>query len=663
MYLKNFLARFVGLTVAGVVSAAKIRFAPRRVNHSINPQIKEVNMGFIKKFVAFLGRLNLAGSLSAVQKLVLVNLSQRKRGAGMQLLLLTFTLMVAAFGVNSAVGAEKKMVMDPTTGKMVSAPEYGGTLTHRTAFNYTGSLDTIDYHVVGFILSGVLEKLTIADWAIDRDEYPFVGGYQLPLYAMTGALAESWETPDPLTNIFHIRKGVHWHNKAPMSGRELTAKDIEYNYHRVLGLGSGFTEPSIAPGQLQTLPFESITATDNWTVVFKMKKPFLSAPIHIQDSNISYIYPPEVIEQYGGMNDWRNVVGTGPFELTDRVEGSSWTWTKNPDYWGHDEKYPENRLPYIDELRMLIIPEEAAAVAAIRSGLIDFMGWQGFSPVRNIDLKERLEQTNPELVIYPWAERSENCFALNTSRPPFDDVRVRKAMQMALDLETVNETFLKGLGDPIPKGTVGLPGYFFPYDEWPQQVKDGFAYNPEGAEALLDAAGLTRGADGIRFTVTLNYSGDVSYKELAQAYWSDIGVDVKLKVTTGTEHHALVRERSHDMISTVLGIKADPFYTVSFAHSEDVDNKPAVNDPVYDAMYEAAEDATSFEQLKEMIKEMDMYSIERFWRIWGPEAPLFTVTQPWVTGYGGEGGMGGLQVQTIFARLWIDSEMKKEMGH
>ena len=236
-------------------------------------------------------------------------------------------------------------------------------------------------------------------------------------------------------------------------------------------------------------------------------------------------------------------------------------------------------------------------------------------------------------------------------------------MQMALDLETVNETFLKGLGDPIPKGTVGLPGYFIPYDEWPQEVKDGFAYNPEGAEALLDAAGLTRGADGIRFTVTLHYSGDVSYKELAQAYWSDIGVDVKLKMTTGTEHHALVRERSHDMISTVLGIKADPFYTVSFAHSEDVDNKPAVNDAVYDAMYEAAEDASSFEQLKEMIKEMDMYSIERFWRIWGPEAPLFTVTQPWVTGYGGEGGMGGLQVQTIFARLWIDSEMKKEMGH
>ena len=557
----------------------------------------------------------------------------------------------------------KNYVTDPSNGKVYSAPQYGGTLTHTTQYNYVGSLDTIDYHIGGFIVSGVLEKLTIADWAIDRDEYPFVGGYQLPTYAMRGALAESWEQPDDTTIIFHIRRGVHWHNKAPMNGRELTAKDVEYTFHRMLGLGSGFTEPSTAPGQLQTLPFESITATDKWTVVFKMKEPYLTAPIHIQDSNISFIYPPEVIEQYGGMNDWRNLVGTGPFELTDRVEGSSWTWTKNPDYWGHDAKFPENRLPYIDELRMLIIPEEETRVAAIRSGHIDFIGWQGFSPINNIDLAESLKQTNPELVMYPWAERSANAFALNTSRPPFDDVRVRKAMQMALDLETMNATFFKGLGDTIPKGTVGMPGYFIPYDEWPQEVKDGFAYNPEGVEKLLDEAGYPRGSDGIRFTVTLNYGGDVGYKELSASYWSDIGVDVKLKMTTGTEHHALVRERSHDMITTVLGIKADPFYAVSFAHSEDVDNKPAVNDPVYDAMYEAAEDATSFEQLKEMIIEMDMYAIERFWRIWGPEVPGFTVTQPWVTGYSGEGGLGGMQTQTIFARLWIDSQLKEAMGH
>ena len=85
--------------------------------------------------------------------------------------------------------------------------------------------------------------------------------------------------------------------------------------------------------------------------------------------------PPEVIEQHGDVRDWRNLVGTGPFMLTDIVEGASLTYTKNPDYWGYDEKYPENRLPYVDELTRLEIPEEATALAALRSGRIDFKPW------------------------------------------------------------------------------------------------------------------------------------------------------------------------------------------------------------------------------------------------------------------------------------------------
>ena len=70
-------------------------------------------------------------------------------------------------------------------------------------------------------------------------------------------------------------------------------------------------------------------------------------------SEATSIMPPEVIEQHGDVKDWRNLVGTGPFMITDWVEDSQITWAKNPDYWGHDEKYPENRLPYVDELRAI----------------------------------------------------------------------------------------------------------------------------------------------------------------------------------------------------------------------------------------------------------------------------------------------------------------------
>ncbi len=167
-----------------------------------------------------------------------------------------------------------------------------------------------------------------------------------------------------------------------MNGRELTAQDIEYNFHRITGMGSGFTEPSeFAIG----VEFESITATDKWTVVFKLKALNLGALARILDYYINYIYPPEVIKEHGDVTDWRNLVGTGPMMLTDWVEGSSVTWDKNPDYWGYDEKYPENRLPYIDQLRWLLMPEVATYMAALRTGKVDYIGPIGGAQMRSPD--------------------------------------------------------------------------------------------------------------------------------------------------------------------------------------------------------------------------------------------------------------------------------------
>ena len=119
---------------------------------------------------------------------------------------------------------------------------------------------------------------------------------------------------------------------------------------------------------------ESVTATDEWTVVIELERPNPVALFTLLQSYTFDIHPPEVIEEHGNVNDWRNLVGTGPFMLTDYVEGSSVTWLKHPNYWGFDEKYPENRLPYIDELVALIMREEATRTAALRSGKLDYRG-------------------------------------------------------------------------------------------------------------------------------------------------------------------------------------------------------------------------------------------------------------------------------------------------
>ena len=179
--------------------------------------------------------------------------------------------------------------------------------------------------------------------------------------------------------------------------------------------------------------------------------------------------PPEAIEQYGDVKDWRNLVGTGPFMMTDWVEGSSITWEKNPDYWGYDEKYPENRLPYVDAVRGQNLPEMATRMAAMRSGKVDFMGMRG-DRLKSLDLAESLKKTNPELVLHEAMVRNDNVLAMNVTKPPFDDIRVRKALQMAVDVETISATYFRGATDPTPQGRVAVPGWYIPYEQWPEEV-------------------------------------------------------------------------------------------------------------------------------------------------------------------------------------------------
>ena len=582
-------------------------------------------------------------------------------------LVLTATgLWAAGAEEEPAAAAEKEMVLDPTTGKMVEAPRYGGTLTYAERIEPPGT-DPWDQGGAPRGVDSVAEKLAIGNWGLDRDEFGFSTRY-VPLWAMKPNLAESWETPDPTTIVINIRPGVRWHNKAPMNGRELTAQDVEYNFHRYTGLGSGFTEPSQF-NSMNAATWESITATDDSTVVFKLKVPRNDGLEVIVAHWFHFIMPPEVIEQHGNIHDWRNLVGTGPYMLTDWVKGSSLTYTRNPDYWGTDEKYPQNRLPYIDELRRVIMPEQATWLAALRSGKHDITGLFGDTQLGNVGQVESLQRSNPEITLHPWYFRSETSVLFNLrNQPPFDDIRVRKAMQMAIDLETINDTYYKGLAKWQPHGIIGdsLKGYYVPFEEWPEAVKQGYLHDPEGAEKLMDEAEYPRGADGIRFKTFLHHLQrlDVGYQEIAVQYWAQIGVDVEIRILDNTPHAALKTEGNYEgMASSVLGVDQAPLPMMGWIHSRRPDvNSGGHQDPVMDAKAEAAETAASPEEQQRLVREADMYFIEQHYNLWGPKVPLFNAAQPWIKGYNGEVELGLARATAILARIWIDSDLKQEMG-
>ena len=569
-----------------------------------------------------------------------------------------------------AAAAEKEMVLDPRTGEMVEAPRYGGTLTFATIMPETGGADMVVNGRSGLMLpQGVLEKPAVANWALPRDEWGLsMSTSNTPLWTLTGLLAESWETPDDTTIVLNIRKGVHWHDKPPMNGREFTADDMVFNYQRYLALGEFADAEPAAAGDLNHVFIESVTASDKWTVVFELERPHLFALKQILQWYTLYMHPPEVIKEHGDLNDWRNLVGTGPFMLTDYVEGSSVTCIKNPDYWGFDEKYPENRLPYVDELTALIMREEATRSAALRTGRLDYRGYAGETQLRTVDLSESLARTNPEIAQWPYITRSDVSFGVNVNNPPFDDIRVRKAMQMAMDLETINDTYYNGRANMTPQGIVGesQKGWAIPFDEWPEEVKKGYMYDLEGAEKLLDEAGYPRGADGTRFktSVILHPASELGYYELAASYWSEIGVDLEIQVLSGsTDFGAMLSEGSWEALRAAsLGMNYFIELLVTGWEGLGGYNPANVSDPQVNAMIDALRATTDLEEYQRRFREIDMYSIEQHWFIWSPAVPMYLVSQPWLMGYNGEATMGNWQFNELYARLWIDQELKAEMG-
>lgn len=280
------------------------------------------------------------------------------------------------------------------------------------------------------------------DWTVDRNEYGFTTNF-IPTEYYKGCLAESYEQPDLETVIVHLRQDVYWQDKEPVNGRQFVANDVVYHYSRLAGIGPfEGQDPSPQCGaRLESI--ESITELDTFTVEFKFKEatPNNLSLLLDQDS-YNYIMAPEVIDAGLG-EDWEYAVGTGPWILTEMIPGNMVTFEKNPNYWGYDERYPENRLPYADTLKVMSVSESSTKLASLRTGQIDF------ADELTLQQYEILAESDTDLLIYQVPFIATNGLQLNMTHEPFDDINVRKALQMAIDRETMAAQYFGGTS-PIP---------------------------------------------------------------------------------------------------------------------------------------------------------------------------------------------------------------------
>ncbi len=546
----------------------------------------------------------------------------------------------------------------PTPTPASGAPQYGGmiTLTTKTFTNfepYRRQNESLE------ITSYIYEKIAIGNPTIDRNEFGFTTSQGTPLRYLKPNLAESWEMPDLLTVIVHLKKGIRFQDIPPVNGREITADDVAWNYNRYIA------DPFIARTVFDLV--DSAKATDKYTVEIKLKPPAVVDTLRpLIDETNSLFVAKECLGAKGEIDDWRKMVGTGPYMIQDFVSDSAVTLKKNPNYWAYDERYPQNRLPYADNIKYLIITDYSTWLSALRSGKIDrqySVLWQDAAS---------LKKTNPELRIKECAAEYGYIYRMRYDKAPFTDVRVRQAINMSVDRETIVKSFYGGSAYPYTGEISRGNAEWTPYEKLPDKpkwttvsVKEVLSYNPEKAKKLLAEAGYPNGfKTNITNCPTSPYTAP-GLTALFQSYLKAIGIDAEIKNYERATFDTVRYGKQHDqMIMSWNGMAAPLDSMLSRVYDPThIYNTGVIYDPVFQKMYDIArktfDDATRIP----LVTELNMYCLETGTLVSLPWTNVSYVWQPWLGGYAGEVSLGASGQGALFARCWIDNKLKKSMGY
>jgi peptide/nickel transport system substrate-binding protein len=548
----------------------------------------------------------------------------------------------------------------------LGTPQYGGIITERYNAN-PASFDPFQGEGFVTVQELYLSRLFADQWTLDPAQWDYSKVSWRPDQVTGGDLAKSWEFSDPTTFVVHLRQGMHWQNIAPANGREVVADDIVYNHNRLYGLGG---MPG-SPTQMTNSAYKkliSVTATDKYTVVFKWTIPnptFILSTLEATGGAAVDMVCPDAVKQWGDVTDWHHAIGSGPFILQDFVSGSSATLVKNNDYFGYDDRYPQNKLPYVDGIKILVIPDDSTALAALRTGKIDLMG--NLSATQANDLKK----TNPELVNSPTPFASTPSVDPKYGVKPFSDINVRIAMQKAIDLKTIAANYYAGQASADPStltsNDMGM-GWGYPYSGWAQSLKDSYAYDPVAAKKLLADAGYP---NGFKTDIVFDSSGDSGLIQIVQSYFAAVGITMDIKPLDAASWITYVQVgHNQDQLS----MKNSGYVGITF----DVDrqlqrflgptNTPMFNDPVFNDLYAQSLAATSVDTYKAVFAKANQYVAEQHYIICLVKPMVNNFCQPWLKGFmaqdnAGQGASGGRLNGFYGARFWIDQKVKSAAGH
>ena len=340
-------------------------------------------------------------------------------------------------------------------------------------------------------------------------------GIQPGTFPIEGDLAESWTQSNETTYIFKLRKGVRWQNKPPVNGRELTAEDVVYSVERfktVTGNANAYMLSSL----------DKVEASDKYTVKFTLKEPYVWFLDMLANSHAVAIIAKECVDKFGDLKKPESMVGSGPWMLDSFRPNVGYTFVRNPGYF-------VSGLPYIDKVEVSVDEDNASRMAAFIAGKYD-LGWEYQGVINRTDwvqIKDTLKQKRPRLQTVEYPNAVMTHISMRTDKPPFSDVRVRRAISLAVHRQGIVDAVLEGAGVFNAAVPAALKEWSVPI----AQLGDGarwFKYDPAQAKKLMAEAGYPNGFPATMDFTTYGSTILVDAAQLVLKHLKDIGIDAKL---------------------------------------------------------------------------------------------------------------------------------------
>jgi peptide/nickel transport system substrate-binding protein len=334
-------------------------------------------------------------------------------------------------------------------------------------------------------------------------------------FAIEGDLAESWQQTNETTYVFKLRRGVRWHNKPPVNGRELTADDVVYTVERfrtVKGNANAY--------MLKDL--DRVEAVDKHTVRFTLKQPFAWFLDMLANPHAVAIVPREAVEKFGDLKKHEAVIGTGPWMLDSYRPNVGLTLVRNPAYF-------VSGLPYIDRVEVTVDEDNASRIAAFLGGKYD-LGWE-FPGIINrtdwVQIKDTLKAKRPNLKTLEFPANVMSHISMRTDQKPFSDVRVRRAISHAIDRQGIIDATAEGVGVFNAAVPAALKDWALPVDQLGEGARY-FKYDPREAKRLLAEAGYPSGFPANLCFTTYGSTILVDAMQMVLKNLKDVGIEAKL---------------------------------------------------------------------------------------------------------------------------------------